>query len=84
MVWTNLDALAEAIRRTRSREEALALVHTAPPSVEPAAPTERPVDPVAVAGARGVVAVCRPAAPRPRPTAKKTMPLFGRPAKAVE
>lgn len=76
--WTNLDALAEAIRRTRTREEALALVHAAPTSAVPVLPKERPADPVAVTGGRAVLAVCRPAPPRPRPAPPAPMSLFQR------
>jgi hypothetical protein len=79
MAWTNLEALAEAIRRTRTREEALGLVHAAPGTAQEARPDERPVNTAAVEAARAVQAVCRPAAPRPRPTGDRMlMPLFGR------
>lgn len=75
--WTDLDALAEAIRQTRTREEALAIVHAAPGTAQEVRPEERPANTVAAAAGRAVVAVCRPAAPRPRPT-RNVMPLFGR------
>ena len=77
MSWTDLEALAAAILRTTSREEALAAVHDAPPPARPALPGERRVDPMTIAGARGVLAVCRAAAARPRPREAQA-PLFGR------
>lgn len=33
--WTDMEALCEAIRKTQSREEALALVRSAPPATRP-------------------------------------------------
>ena len=46
MTWTDLPALAAAMLRTTSREEALALVHDAPPMARPVLPGERRADPV--------------------------------------
>ena len=77
MTWTDLDALAAAILRTTSREEALALVHDARPTARPVLPRERRPDPLAVAGARAAIAVCRPGPERPRPRSAQA-PLFGR------
>jgi hypothetical protein len=75
--WTDLEALAAAVLRTTSREEALALVHEAPTVARPVMPEERVADPVAVAGARAARAVCRPGPERPR-SRDAQEPLFAR------
>lgn len=77
MTWTDLNALAAAILRTTSREEALALVHDATPTARPVLPRERRADPLTVAGARAVLSVCHAAPPRPRPRASRPS-LFDR------